>query len=582
MSGWSWTGFAWLAMFSCASAGELRLSFDHYYDQPQVAETLRQLHAAYPGLTRLESLGKSEEGRDIWALTITNFANGADTDKPGIYTDGAIHGNEIQATEVCLYLAWTLLDGYERNPEIRKLVDERTFYIVPTVNVDSRARYFEPGAGLVSGRSARVAHDDDRDGLADEDDYEDLDGDGEVVQMRVRDPMGPLREHPEDPRVLIPAEAGKPGQWRLLGWEGLDNDGDGKLNEDPVGYLDMNRNYGYRWQPRYVQEGAGDFPLSAKPTRAVADFVLSKPNLVFQVAFHNWGGLFIRGPGSKLAGPYPPDDLKVYDTLGHEGEKIIPGYRYIVGVKDMYTTHGDFDEWVYSNLGVQGFTGELYMSSQMAYRKPGPPPKTEKEADAYSWRLDPIEQHKFDENLALSTLFVDWKQFDHPQFGKVEIGGWRKLSSRMPPPFQLPELVHRNAALVLFIARQAPVVALDLLGVDELGDGLSRVRVRLSNPGVLPSMSAMSRRHNLARQDLVRIEGRGLEVVSGGVVEDLQLDRVTPVEHRPSMVFCHVPGLGHTDVQFVVRGQGQARISFDSLKARNRNLEVDLGPKRKK
>ena len=65
-------------------------------------------------MTELRSLGKSEEGRDIWLLTINNFATGADTEKPGIYVDGAIHGNEIQATEVCLYLAWFLLDKYDQ------------------------------------------------------------------------------------------------------------------------------------------------------------------------------------------------------------------------------------------------------------------------------------------------------------------------------------------------------------------------------------------------------------------------------------------------------------------------------------
>jgi len=272
---------AWASAAACVSAGEVRLSFDHYYDGPAVQCALEQMHAAWPKLTRLESLGKSEEGRTIWALTITNFATGKDTDKPGIYTDGAIHGNEIQATEVCLYLAWSLLSGYERDPVIRRLVDERTFYIVPVVNVDSRARYFEGPAGLVTGRSARVAHDDDRDGLTDEDGYDDLDGDGQILQMRVADPLGPLRSHPEDARVMIPAEPGKPGQWRIVGWEGIDNDGDGRLNEDPPGYLDLNRNYGYKWQPPYVQEGAGDYPLSAKPTRAVAEFVRAKPNLVF-------------------------------------------------------------------------------------------------------------------------------------------------------------------------------------------------------------------------------------------------------------------------------------------------------------
>ena len=105
------------------AAERVQLTFDHYYDGPAVVAALHRLHDAYPDLTELQSLGKSEEGRDIWALTINNRSTGADTEKPGIFVDGAIHGNEIQATEVCLYLAWYLLDGYDRIPIVKELVD---------------------------------------------------------------------------------------------------------------------------------------------------------------------------------------------------------------------------------------------------------------------------------------------------------------------------------------------------------------------------------------------------------------------------------------------------------------------------
>ena len=90
-------------------AGHPELTWDHYYDQDMVTEALQQMHKAWPDLTELESLGKSIEGRDIWCLTITNEKTGKAGTKPAMYVDGAIHGNEIQATEVCLYTAWTLL-----------------------------------------------------------------------------------------------------------------------------------------------------------------------------------------------------------------------------------------------------------------------------------------------------------------------------------------------------------------------------------------------------------------------------------------------------------------------------------------
>ncbi len=569
-----------MMLFAVASpiraAEKPTLTFDHFYDGPAVEKALRELHEAYPGLTRLEAIGKSEEGRDIWVLTINNTQTGSDADKPAVYVDGAIHGNEIQATEVCLYLAWYLLDGYDRVEMIEKLVDHRAFYIVPIVNVDNRARFFEEPGGYNIGRTGSVAYDDDRDGVSDEDGYEDIDGDGEVLRMRVKDPFGTHKTHPDDPRVMVRIKPGEKAEWRTLGSEGIDNDGDGRINEDPLGYLDMNRNYGFKWQPPYVQRGAGDFPMSGNVTRAVSAFVISKPNICFNVALHNSGGLIVRGPGSKLAGMYSPRDIKVYDFLGKEGEKIIPGYRYIIGGKDMYTTHGDFDEWMFSNLGIFGFVGELFMSSQERYRKPDEKKAGDQPDEAYFSGTPEEEKQKFNDRVNQGTMFKAWTKFDHPQLGEVEIGGWRTFTTRIPPTFMLPEMVHRNASLIIFIARQAPEVELETIDVESLGGDLHRIRVRAMNRKAIPTMSSNAARKNLVRKDILSIVGEGIEVVSGGIVQDLLLDRVDYVEHRPHMVFTTIPSFGKQDVQWIVKGSGTVTVTFQSVKATDRTLNLEL------
>ena len=187
---------------SATRAANVKLAFDHYYDGPEMERSLELLNEGYPNLTQLRSLGTSEEGRDIWLLTINNPTTGKDTEKPGVYVDGTIHGNEIQAAEVCLYLAWYLLDSYDRNESIRELVDSRAFYIIPIVNADSRWRFFTDAGSYGIGRTARVPFDDDRDGLADEDGFEDIDGDGEILTMWVKDPFGGWKKHPDDARVM--------------------------------------------------------------------------------------------------------------------------------------------------------------------------------------------------------------------------------------------------------------------------------------------------------------------------------------------------------------------------------------------
>ena len=557
--------------------GDERLTFDHFYDGPATYEALRHLNKKYPRLTKIHSIGTSEEGRDIWLLVINNPDTGKDTEKPGIYVDGSIHGNEIQATEVCLYLANYLLESYGTVPVIHELVDTRAFYIIPIVNMDSRGRFFSDPGGYSIGRTARVPYDDDRDGLVDEDDYDDVDGDGEILQMRIKDPGGDWRSHPDDPRVMVRVEPGQKGEWRLLGSEGLDNDGDGRLNEDVPGYLDMNRNYGFKWQPPYVQNGAGDFPMSAKATKAITDFLATKPNICFNFAFHNTGGMILRGPGSKLSPLYPPSDVKVYDYLGREGEKILPGYRYLIGYKDMYTTHGDFDEFMYSCMGIYGFVGELYMIKQEQYRKPGEKKEPPTEGGSRFWGgVSNEERQKFNDMVAQGMMFKAWTAFEHPQFGEIEIGGWRTFTTRIPPTFLLPEMLHRNAALVIFIARNVPDVSLEVVEVEKLGGDLTRIRVRASNVGAIPSLSSYAVSRNIVRHDILRIAGKGLEVTSGGIVEDLHLDRVRFVDHKPWMIFTSIPSFGDRVVQWIVKGHGEAKITYDAKKAKNKSIKVEL------
>jgi hypothetical protein len=394
------------------------------------------------------------------------------------------------------------------------------------------------------------------------------------MRMRIKDPFGGWKTHPDDPRVMVRTEPGEMGEWRILGREGIDNDGDGRLNEDTPGYLDMNRNYGFKWQPPYVQGGAGDFPMSANPTKAIADFVVTKPNICFDFAFHNTGGMILRGPGSKLSGIYSPADIKVYDFLGEAGEKIMPGYRYLVSMEDLYKTHGDFDEFMYSNLGIFGFVGELFMSRQEQYRTPA---EDEGEEDTEWFGGTPAEEkQKFNDFVNQGVMFKDWTKFNHPQFGEIEIGGWRTFTTRIPPTFMIPEMAHRNASHVIFVARHVPVVKLEVLEKKSLGNNLYRIRVRASNANAIPSLSNKALKSKLTRKDILSITGSGIEVVSGGIIDDLHFERIRPVEHRPATIYTSVPSFGKRDIQWIVRGQGTVTITYDSKKAQNRTRTIQL------
>jgi hypothetical protein len=221
---------------------EVTLSFDHFYDHAELTKALKALEKAYPELARLQSIGKSYAGRDIWAIILNNPKTGPAEHKPGYYIDGNIHGNEIQGTEVALYAAYYLLKNYGKTDTATRLLDERAYYIVPTMNPDSRDWYINKPSDPDSPRSGLVPYDDDHDDVADEDGADDLDGDGSFTMMRKKDPNGMVKPHPDDPRVMVPAKPGEKGEYLLLGEEGIDNDGDGLINEDGPGGYDMNRN----------------------------------------------------------------------------------------------------------------------------------------------------------------------------------------------------------------------------------------------------------------------------------------------------------------------------------------------------
>ncbi len=555
---------------------EVPLRFDHYYDYDQVVEAMQALHREYPDLTSLDLVGYSEEQRAIYALTISNPKTGDHLSKPGVYVDGNIHGNEVQAGEVCLYVANRLLTRYGDNDQITSLVDKNSYYIIPVVNVDGRYHFFEDANTSSSNRSIRRPKDDDKDGLFDEDPYDDLDGDGNICDMRKRDPNGTHRTDPFDSRLMVRVKPGEKGEWILLGREGIDNDGDGKINEDTEGYLDPNRNWGYNWKPNYIQGGAGYYPLSGTGLKAIANYMLDRPNIIMVWAFHNSGGMFLRGPSTKDEGEFPSADLKVYDYLGENSEMITPGYRYLLVWKDLYSTYGDFTGFTTNIIGSYGFVGELFQSQTETYslnkdlKKPGERDREQGETDTNHQRL------KFNDHVAQGELYKSWTTYNHPLYGEIEIGGWTKMSSRLPHPFMLQDLAHRNASSVIFSAGQTPEIKMALMGKEKVGKDLYQVRIRLVNDNAIPTLTYQSLRNKSHRKDMLKVSGSSIQVIAGGQLKDEFMNKAIYKEHKPQIQFIHMPGFGKVEYQFLLSGKGRVTVDYSSLKAKDQKLEFEL------
>ena len=530
--------------------------WNRYYTNEGLHDIYRQLERAHPGLVKLESIGKSYEERELWLLTVTNLNNKPNQEKPAFWIDGNIHANEIQTAEVSVYTAWYLVENYGKNDFITNLLDDKVFYILPVMNPDGREYYMNQPNTMSSPRSGTMPLDDDGDGLAGEDGFDDLNGDGHITQMRRKNPYGQWRTDPNDARRMIMAPPGEFGEWELLGWEGIDRDGDGRLNEDrDVGYYDHNRDWGWNWQPDYVQRGAYLYPFSLPETRAVRDFVIKHPNIAGSITHHNTGGMLLRGPGAAEDSQYYlPQDIRVYDALGEMGERIIPGYDYFIVHQDLYTVYGGQIDWFHMMRGVFTFTSEMFSRYYLFNEKP----------EGWSGGFGE-DWFTFDRYLLFEDAFVPWEDYDHPQFGKIQIGGFKKNYIRNNPGFLLEQELHRLTAFTLFHAYHTPKLEIVELSTNDLGGGLREIIAVVANTRLIPTHAGIDLRFNIERPNYISLEGAN--VLAGMRVINRDLNVMEEQKINPAVIEVdNIPGMSTITVKWIVEGGDAVSIKVDSAK----------------
>ncbi len=566
---------------------KVQLSFNQYYDWDQVGEALKKLEKAYPKFLTLRSIGKSYQGSELWYMTINNPDTGDEMDKCAMYIDANIHGNEVQGGEVGIYTIWYLMENYPYNDYVRELVDQRVFYIFPSVNPDGRDRWLHEGG---SARSGQAPVDDDNDGLYDEDPPEDLDGDGEVGSMfiKVEPGQGDYRMNDKGDRLVRVEKnvEGKPdelGDYKYIGSEGIDNDGDGRYNEDTGGGYDPNRDWGSYWQPSYIQRGAGAYPFYWKESKLIRDFLYDHPNIAGVQAFHNSGGMILRVPGAQLHGEVPRSDMAVYDEIGEKGEKIIEGYDYYIIWKDLYTVWGGFIDFTYDMLGIFSFSNELWTS------------RADLDGDG---EISEEEEEFFNRYIDMGNTEIAMHEIDHPELGKVIIDrDITKLSGRVPPSWLLEELCHRNMAFCLLHAYEMPLPKIKKASAEKINQDLYKVTVSLYNERLMPTLSSQAVQNQVQRPDVLSLKG-DVEVLAAGQTQGTGLPAGIPRRYLryfrgmgaggsdvnlidqkdPSQLklTSGIPGRTEVEYQFLVKGKGKITVELDCLKGgtHTKNLEL--------
>ncbi len=536
------------------------VAFNRYYPYAELSDLLHAFALENPSLVSLESIGKSFEGRDIWLATVTDKTTGEAKDKPAFWCDGNIHASELSASTAVLMVLNKLVGG-----EAHPLLKTHAFYLVPRLNPDGAEWSMETPPRVVRSSTRPYPY-------LDEDPYgierQDLDQDGRILSMRVPDANGPWKACDDEPRLLVrrkPGEVG--GQYYRLMPEGIVHNYDGMTLRNrrmPQG-LDMNRNFPGGWRPESEQHGAGPYPTSEPEIRAAVDAITKRPNICGAVTFHTFSGVHLRPPSRYADADLPAEDLWTFQEIGRVGTEMT-GYPAISVYHD-FRYHpkevitGVFDDWMYEHRGVYAWTTEIWSPQRQAGITDYKP---------IEWfREHPVEHDiallKWSDEKLGGKGHVDWKPYDHPQLGKVEIGGWDShYAFRNPPSEFLEAEVAPLADWAIWQAGCAPRLGLREVRVEAAGEGTARVRLAIQNEGWLPTQvtkRALEKSMVRGVQGSISAQAEGDWLISGLIVQDG--GQLTGWSHVPAS------GFGwHTDpttdvavFEWIVRGGATYQVT---------------------
>jgi hypothetical protein len=523
-----------------------------YPGNEQIIRELQEIAAAHPGILRTRALLETPAGNAVW---LAELGCDPEAKMPAMLAVGGIEGNDLLGSASLLRWVEMLAAGYESDTEVKGLLNSTTIYVIPRLNPDAADRFFTSPRVEVLVNTVPV--DEDHDGLSDEDGPDDLDDDGLITFMRVKDPEGDYRKDPKEPRLLLKADRvkGETGEWKLYS-EGVDNDGDEEWNEDPLGGVNYNRNFPYNF--RFFESVSGLYPLSEEVTRKLADFVIAHPEISVVFTFGSEDNLLEAPKGE--APKRPP-------TAVHEADapylrELGKSWRQALDLKKelkQQSEPGTFASWVYFHRGRLSLAAQSWSPAiQLAVRAKqtddqqkkngaedaGDGKKTaatdeegkSKEASEERAFLTWIQEHAPEQ-------FVDWKTIEHPDFpGRlVEVGGFAPFARSNPPEAHLETWTSKHAGWLTSVAQKLPRIRIRDVKVKALGNSVYDITVQVENTGYLPTAMAQGELTREVFPTRVELELRAEAVLSG----------------LPRTTLATIPGSGGMrEARFVVNGKG--------------------------
>lgn len=346
----------------------------HYHNYTEIFNTLNYLNTTYPNIVDVFSIGKSWLGRDIHCIKLTN--ENITCVKPKVLYVGYHHARERISAELPLYFVVEAAKSYGVNKTISHMLDFCEIYVVVALNVDG----FDAVEANEWQRKNVHPFDEDQDGLLDEDPPDDEDKDGFIEYLEMWNGTA----------------------WEFVQWEGTDDDSDGSLNEDWVGGVDLNRNYGYAWNEScdsgsldpHAEDYKGPSPFSEPETKAIRDLALNH-DFKYAISFHS-GAENIVYPWGHTTDPTPHDNI--FREIARDLSELVKAPCMQAGT--WYTTSGVWDDWMYGNRSTFAFTCEIFTNNSAWQYEPGPYP------NSYWWKG--ISQFFNPDSSEIETVTLRW------------------------------------------------------------------------------------------------------------------------------------------------------------------------------
>ncbi|MFC2132940.1 hypothetical protein ACFLRG_03980 [Bacteroidota bacterium] len=162
-------------------------------------------------------------------------------------------------------------------------------------------------------------------------------------------------------------------------------------------------------------------------------------------------------------------------------------------------------------------------------------------------------------------------------------GRWKKTRGRIPPRFMNEELCHRNMSFTLYQADEMPMMEVGEHKVKSLGNNIYRIWVDFTNPKIAPSITAKAAQNNVVRPDLLTLDGN-VEIISASWISGKEtFDYVNPITRlidqknlNRIIIRNGHPGKTTRTIQYIVKGSGKVKVSYDSVKGGSVSTSFDV------